>query len=65
MPTVAARMAAASLAPSPTIAHTRPVRSSVCTTCTLCSGDIRANTTRSRDGALLPAARQGIPLAHR
>ena len=48
MPTVAARMAAASLAPSPTIAQTWPVRSSVCTICTLCSGDIRANTRRSR-----------------
>ena len=45
--TLAARIAAASLAPSPTIAQTVPVRSRVCTICTLFSGDIRAKITRS------------------
>ena len=65
MPTVAVRMAAASLAPSPTIAHTRPNRSSVSTICTLCSGDIRANTIRSRTDSSCPArdiASQSAPL---
>ena len=45
IPTLAARIAAASLTPSPTIAVTRPARSSVWTTSTLCSGDMRANTS--------------------
>ncbi|CKT50859.1 Uncharacterised protein [Mycobacterium tuberculosis] len=65
MPTVAARIAAASLEPSPTIAHTRPLCSSVCTICTLFSGVIRAKITRSataRSWSLRDRASHSAPL---
>jgi hypothetical protein len=54
MPTIAARMAAASLAPSPIIAQTWPRRCRVCTIWTLCSGDIRTNTNRSATACSWP-----------
>lgn len=62
-PTEAARMAAASFAPSPTIAVTSPRccfdgDSSACTTCTLCSGAIRANTRWER-----PASTRSVALS--
>ncbi|ETB21745.1 hypothetical protein O972_01435 [Mycobacterium avium subsp. avium 10-9275] len=47
MPTSAIRIAAASLAPSPTIAVTRPQRCRAATICTFCSGLTRANTCTS------------------
>ena len=60
IPTSAIRIAAASLAPSPTIAVTRPQRCSAPTICTFCSGLTRANTCTS--AASLADASSSRPL---
>ena len=60
MPTSAIRIAAASLAPSPTIAVTRPHRCSAPTICTFCSGLTRANTCTSATS--LAAASSSRPI---